>query len=70
MKNMNKWKPIGTFPRDGEFYIVYNGIDMEILNSPEGHQLGRWKKFDNRWFGQASSFPDPIYWTEKPEFPK
>lgn len=64
------WNPIETAPRDGSFFVVWNGDEMAILNWPEGCLLGRWHKRKGGWSGSSVLFPNPTHWMKRPQPPK
>lgn len=69
-RGMNEWQSFETAPRDGSFFICWNGEDMKILNQPENCYLGEWYFIDGEWCGAFVRFDNPTHWMPLPEPPK
>lgn len=46
---MEEWKDYDSHPINGEYFTVWNGKEMAILNQPNNCVLGKWKKIDGEW---------------------
>ena len=66
---MMEWQPIGTAPKDGKYFICFNGDEMMILNQPPGCAIGRWHKTRGKWNGAFERFDNPTHWMPLPEAP-
>lgn len=64
------WKPIKTAPINGQPFLCWNGEEMQILNQPKGHSLGRWKKLGRKWYGAVVRFDNPTHWKPLPSPPE
>lgn len=66
--SMSKWKPIETAPKDGTFFLAYDGIDCNIpfvcywaLDNWRFHGKDQWKMYPNVWM----PLPEPPEVTEQ-----
>ena len=64
-----EWQPMDTAPNNGRRFLCWNGEEMQILNQPKGHALGRWSKVGREWRGASVRFKNPTHWMELPTAP-
>lgn len=66
------WQSIDAAPRDGSYFLAWDGEAMRVVNWPPGCYPGHWRRGDGRyaseWNGSGST--DSLYaWCELPEAP-
>jgi hypothetical protein len=70
--SQTEWQMGVDAPRDGTFFIAWNGESMAIINWVPGHPPGIWRYSNlfNKWFGYPrTDFVDFDFWQPLPEAP-
>jgi hypothetical protein len=59
---MNEWKPIESAPKDGTFFLAFDGEQFEVLNDPPGCFMGVWNLTNRGWRGNSQTCTTPTHW--------
>lgn len=67
------WQMGATAPRDGTYFLAWNGTRMAVVNWPPNKRPGVWQYscFFNMWLGYIiNTFEDFDYWMPLPAPPE